>query len=79
MTAFLYEEVEDVGDVAIPGRLILTGRKDSDDRWLGWFVRNDGVNLSYAINDENVGSYVAYEDHLMQLGVADDGLEVEEG
>jgi len=32
-----------------------------------------------ALNDENVGSYVAYEDHLMQLGVADDGLEVEEG
>ena len=78
VTAFLYEEVEDVGDLAIGGRLILTGRKDSEDRWLGWFVRNDGVNLSYAINDENVGSYVAYEDHLMQLGVADDGLEVEE-
>jgi hypothetical protein len=79
VTEFLYEEVENVGEVAIPGRLILTGMKDQDERWLGWFVRNDGVNLSYAINEENVGTYVAYEDHLLQLGVADDELTVEEG
>lgn len=79
VTEFLYEEVENVGQVAIPGRLILTGMKDSNDRWLGWFVRNDGVNLSYAINEEPVGIYVAFEDHLTQLGVADDALKVEEG
>jgi len=76
VTEFLYEEVENVGQVPIPGSLILEGRKDSDDRWLGWFVRNDGVNLSYAINDANVGTYVAFEDHLMQLGVADEELRV---
>jgi hypothetical protein len=79
VTEFLYEEVENVGQVAFPGRLILTGMKDQHDRWLGWFVRNDGVNLSYAINDEGVGTYVAFEDHLRQLGVADDELQVEEG
>jgi hypothetical protein len=70
VTEFLYEEVEN----EIPGKLILEGRKDPDGRWLGWFVRNDGVNLSYAINDANVGTYVALEDHLMQLGVADEEL-----
>ena len=70
VTEFLHEEVE----TAIPGKLILEGRKDQDGRWLGWFVRNDGVNLSYAINDETVGTYVALEDHLRQLGVADDAL-----
>src|SRR5215212_3609228 len=80
VTEFLYEEVENVGQVPIPGSLILEGRKDPDERWLGWFVRNDGVNLSYAINDEQVGTYVAYEDHLRQLGVADDELRAgEEG
>jgi hypothetical protein len=76
VTEFLYDEVEDVGQVAVPGKLILTARKDAYDRWLGWFVRNDGVNLSYAINDEKVGTYVTYEDHLRQLGVAD---ELQEG
>jgi hypothetical protein len=70
VTEFLYEEVEN----EIPGKLILEGRKDPDGRWLGWFVRNDGVNLSYAINDETVGTYVAFEEHLRQLGVADDAL-----
>jgi endonuclease YncB( thermonuclease family) len=70
VTDFLYEEVENLGHVAIPGRLILEGRKDSNDRWLGWFVRNDGVNLSYAMNDAGVGIYVAFENHLTQLGVA---------
>jgi hypothetical protein len=76
VTEFLYEEVEN----EIPGKLILEGRKDSDGRWLGWFVRNDGVNLSYAINDANVGTYVAFDDHLMQLDVADEELRVgEEG
>jgi hypothetical protein len=70
VTEFLYEEVEN----EIPGKLILEGRKDPDGRWLGWFVRNDGVNLSYAINEEMVGTYVAFEDHLRQLGVADDAL-----
>jgi hypothetical protein len=69
-TEFLYEEIEN----EILGKLILEGRKDSDGRWLGWFVRNDGVNLSYAINEETVGTYVALEDHLRQLGVADDAL-----
>ncbi|HET7270974.1 MAG TPA: hypothetical protein VFI90_07775 [Rubrobacter sp.] len=77
VTDFLYEEVEDVGQVAIPGSLILEGRQDADDRWLGWFIRNDGVNLSYAINDAKVGTYVAFEDHLMQLGVRDDELREE--
>jgi hypothetical protein len=76
VTEFLYDEVEDVGQVAVPGKLILTARKDAYDRWLGWFVRNDGVNLSYAINDQKVGTYVTYEDHLRQLGVAD---ELQEG
>jgi len=70
VTEFLYEEVEN----EIPGTLILEGRKDPDGRWLGWFVRNDGVNLSYAINEETVGTYVAFEEHLRQLGVADDAL-----
>jgi hypothetical protein len=80
VSEFLYEEVENVGQVAVPSRLILTGRKDPQDRWLGWFVRNDGVNLSHAINDEKVGTYVAYEDHLRQLGVDDEELlQVEEG
>jgi hypothetical protein len=69
VTEFLYEEVENLGQVAVPGRLILSGMKDAQDRWLSWFVRNDGVNLSYAINDEKVGTYGAYEDHLRQLGV----------
>jgi hypothetical protein len=79
VTELLYEEVENVGQIAVPGRLILTGKKDSHDRWVGWFIRNDGVNLSYAINDEQVGTYVVYEDHLRQLGVADEELKVEEG
>jgi hypothetical protein len=79
VTEFLYEEVENVGQVPIPGSLILEGRKDPDGRWPGWFVRNDGVNLSYAINDAKVGTYVAFEDHLRQLGVADEELRVEEG
>jgi hypothetical protein len=73
VTEFLYEEVENAGQVPIPGSLILEGRQDADDRWL---VRNDGVNLSYAINDANVAIYVAFEDHLMQLGVADEELRV---
>ena|SRR5215216_1147857 len=77
VTEFLYEEVENVGQVPVPGRLILEGRKDLNDRWLGWFVRSDGVNLSYAIDDEKVGTYVAFEEQLRQLGLADD--EVEEG
>ena len=79
VTGFLYEEVEDEEQVAIPGRLILTGMQDSDDRWLGWFVRNDGVNLSYSINEEGVGTYVDFEEHLVQLGVADNEPEMEEG
>src|SRR5215212_6620445 len=80
VTEFLYEEVENVGQVPIPGSLILEGRKDPNNRWLGWFVRNDGVNLSYAINDANVGTYVAFEEHLMQLGVDDEELRAgEEG
>jgi hypothetical protein len=78
VTEFLYAEVENIGQIAVPGRLILTGKKDPDNRWLGWFVRNDGANLSYAINDAKVGTYVAFEDHLMQLGVTDDELKVEE-
>jgi endonuclease YncB( thermonuclease family) len=78
VTDFLYEEVEVEGPVPIPGSLVLEGRKDRYDRWLGWFVRNDGVNLSYALNDANVGTYVDLEDHLMQLGVADEELMVEE-
>ena len=76
VTEFLYEEVEGVGQLAIPGKLILEGTKDPQDRWLGWFIRNDGVNLSYAINDAEVGTYVSYEDHLMQLGMADEVEEV---
>jgi hypothetical protein len=79
VTDFLNAEVEDIGQIAVPGRLILTGKKDPDNRWLGWFVRNDGANLSYAINDANVGTYVDFEDHLRQLGVTDDELMVEEG
>jgi hypothetical protein len=75
VTEFLYEEVE----TEIPGKLILEGRKDANDRWLGWFVRNDGVNLSYAINEETVGTYVALDDHLRQLGVADDALVASSG
>jgi hypothetical protein len=78
VTEFLYEEVENAGQVPLPGSLILEGRQDADDRWLGWFVRNDGVNLSYAINDANVGTYVAFDDHLMQLGVADEELKAGE-
>src|SRR5215212_10211984 len=62
VTEFLYEEVENVGQVPVPGRLILEGRKDLNDRWLGWFVRSDGVNLSYAIDDAKVGTYVALEE-----------------